>query len=74
MLLYGKHGAQTFQERVGHTFGYREATLTTLILLGLMYVLALAWSRIKRGPSRLKLAVELGTLAVFVGIFFFRAG
>jgi uncharacterized membrane protein len=74
MLLYGKHGAQTFQESVGHGFGHAEATLTTLILLVLMWLLALVWSRIKRGPPRLKLAVELGTLAAFVGIFFFRAG
>ena len=70
MLLYGKHGGKTFQESVGRTFGWYRAALTALVLVMLMYGLAWVWHRIKQGPPRLKLAIELGTLAVFAGTFF----
>jgi len=71
MLIYGKFGSRTFQEVVGNSFGYPEAIVATLIVLVAMYLLALAWSRMKQGPPRLKLAAELGTLAAFLGVFFF---
>jgi uncharacterized membrane protein len=70
MLLYGNHGGRTFQEAAGSTLGWWEASLTALVLVVLMYALAWVWHRIKRGPPRLKLAVELGTLVAFAGAFF----
>jgi uncharacterized membrane protein len=71
MVIYGKLGPRTFQEVVGNSFGYVEAIVATGILLGAMILLALIWSRIKQGPPRLKIAAELGTLAAFLGVFFF---
>jgi uncharacterized membrane protein len=71
MVIYGKLAPRSFQELVGHTFGYPEAIVATVVLLVAMILLAFLWSRIKRGPPRLKMAAELGTLAAFLGVFFF---
>jgi uncharacterized membrane protein len=71
LLVYGKFGSFTFTDRVGGTFGYGEAIVTTLVLLGLMYVLALAWSRLKAGPEGVKRAVQLAILACFALVFFY---
>jgi surface polysaccharide O-acyltransferase-like enzyme len=71
MLVYGRLGGESFHERVGRSFGYAEAMVTSLILLVLMYLLALAWERIKRGPAPARYAVEGTVLAAFVYVFFF---
>jgi hypothetical protein len=71
MMLYGKFGTFTFAERVRGSFGYIEATAATLILLGLMCLLAWGWQRIKRGPPLLKRATQAGVLTAFVAVFFF---
>lgn len=71
MVIYGKLGPRTFQEVVGNSFSYSEAILATGLLLAAMILLALAWSRIKQGPPLLKTAVQLSTLAAFLGVFFF---
>jgi len=74
LLIFGNFGAFNFRDRVNHTYGYMGALITTLILLVLMYVLARTWNRIKHSSLRLKLAVNLGTLASFLGVFFFGPG
>ena len=71
MIVYGKFGYFTFADRVNHTFGYGEALLTTLILIGSMYMLALAWSRVKSAPPRVKRLTQGLVLAGFVLVFFF---
>jgi uncharacterized membrane protein len=71
MIVYGRYGYFTFADRVNHSFGYGEAVLTTLVLIGLMYALALAWSRIKSAPLRVKRLTEGVVLAGFVFVFFF---
>jgi uncharacterized membrane protein len=71
LLVYGKFGAWTFTDRVGSSFGYAEAAVTTIVLLGLMYVLAYGWSRVKAGPAGVKRAVQGVILAGFVLVFFF---
>ncbi len=71
MVIYGKLGPRTLQEVVGNSYGYTEAIVATVILLAAMIFLALVWSRIKQGSPRLKMATELGTLAAFLGVFFF---
>ena len=70
MAIYGKLGGSTFADRVGETFGVWEAWLTTLILLGLMFLLALAWDRVRKGPPLLKPAVQ-GVLLLGFLLFFF---
>jgi uncharacterized membrane protein len=74
LLIYGNFSTFNFSKRINHTFGYGEAIITTIVLLGLMYVLALFWSNIKRGSPGLKMVLQFGTLAVFVGVFFFGPG
>jgi len=71
LLVYGKFGTFTFAESVGNSFGYFQAILTTAILLGLMYALAYAWGRIKRGPLNVKYTVQAVVLAGFILVFFF---
>jgi hypothetical protein len=70
MAIYGKLGGSTFADRVGETFGVWEAWLTTLILLGLMFLLAHAWDRVRKGPPLLKPAVQ-GVLFLGFLLFFF---
>jgi hypothetical protein len=70
MAIYGKLGGSTFADRVGETFGVWEAWLTTLVLLGLMFLLALAWDRVRKGPPLLKPAVQ-GVLLLGFLLFFF---
>lgn len=74
LLIYGDFGTFNFSKRVNHTFGYGEAVITTVLLMGMMYALALFWNRIKRGSPRWKVALQFGTLAVLVGVFFFGPG
>jgi uncharacterized membrane protein len=63
-LLYGEFSGDSIARRLGGSVGYGGATLGTVVLLGLMYVLAFVWGRIKRGPAKMKYAVE----GIFVGI------
>ena len=71
MIVYGKFGYFTFADRVHRSFGYAEAALTTVILIGMMYALAFAWSRVKSAPPRFKRLTEGVVLAAFVAVFFF---
>lgn len=70
VLIYGKFGSFCFAERVRGSFDYGEALIATSTLLLLMYVLAFAWSRVKRGSPRIRYALEFAVLAVFLVIFF----
>ena len=74
LLIYGDFSTFNFFKRVNHSFGYGEAIITIVVLYTLMYALALFWSNIKRGSPRWKMALEVGTLAVLVGVFFFGPG
>lgn len=70
-ILYGDFPGASLARRFGGAFGYGEAVSATLVLLGLMFVLALVWGRIKRGPAKVKYAAEGITVAVIVLFFFF---
>ena len=71
MLVYGKFGYFTFADRVQHSFGYGEASLAALLLIGAMYVLALVWTKIKAAPPPRRRIVQGVVLAAFVLVFFF---
>lgn len=71
LLVYGKFGTFTFTDRVQRSFGYPEAVLTTLTLIGLMYALAYVWGRLKSGSLRMRRLVQATVLACFVLVFFF---
>jgi uncharacterized membrane protein len=74
LLLYGDFGPFNFERYVGRSFGYGEAALVTVVLWLLMYVLARFWGNIKRGDPKIKRAIQLAALAVFLGVFFFGPG
>jgi uncharacterized membrane protein len=74
LLIFGDFGTFNFGNSVNHTFGYMEAGGVTVVLLILMYGLAVAWSRIKHGSPRWKLAVNLSALGIFLAVFFFGPG
>jgi hypothetical protein len=69
-LLYGDFSGESLAHRLGGSFGYGEATIATLVLLALMYLLASVWGRIKRGPVTVKYAVEAVVVALCVLFFF----
>jgi uncharacterized membrane protein YhaH (DUF805 family) len=71
LLIYGDFATFNFSKKVSHSFGYAEAIGTTITLYVLMCSLALFWSRIKRGSPRWKVALQYGTLAVLLLVFFF---
>lgn len=74
LLIYGNFSTFNFFKWVNHSFGYGEAVVTTVVLLVLMYALARFWNIIKKGSPRWKMALEYGTLAVLMGVFFFGPG
>jgi uncharacterized membrane protein len=74
IAIYGKFGSVTLNEKVNRSFGYLEGILLSLALILSMYLLAYLWDRIKHGPRRWKLAVELSLAAYLVGVFFFGSG
>jgi len=71
MLVYGKYGYFTFADRVHQSFGYAEAVVTTILLVALMYVLALGWSRVKAAPPRVKRITQGAIVVAFAIVFFF---
>jgi uncharacterized membrane protein len=71
LMIYGNFGTFNFHDRVNGTFGYLQAALTTVFLIGLMILLAWVWSELKSGPSLRKRAVQLSVAVVLAGVFFF---
>ncbi len=74
LLIYGDFGKFNFQKWVNHQFGYSEAIVTALLLAGLMYGIAAAWSQLRKRNPVLKRRVELVVLAIVLGVFFFGPG
>lgn len=70
-LLYGDFSGRSLAKRIGGSFGYGEACLATLVLLGAMFLLALVWGRVKRGRAVVKYAVEAVVVVLIVFFFFF---
>jgi len=74
LLIFGKFEDFNFKDEAGQSFGYLEASIATAILLLLMYGTARTWSRIKANSPRLKLALNLLTLGIVVGVLLFGEG
>jgi uncharacterized membrane protein len=70
-LLYGNFFGDSLVQRLGGSFTYPRAIGATLLLILLMYLMAFVWGRIKRGPVKLKLAVEAAFVAIILFFFFF---
>jgi hypothetical protein len=70
-LIYGDFGTFNFQNAVNRSFGYAEAAGVSLVLIGLMCLLAYVWSRIKRGPPKVRRVVEWAFIAIMAAVFVF---
>lgn len=70
MLLYGRFLGPSFAEQYRGTFGYLEASGVTLVLLALMVGSAWGWEHIKKGPTRVKQAIQ-GTFVTGLLLLFF---
>ncbi len=71
LMIYGNFGTFNFHDRVNNSFGYLEAALVAVLLVGLMVLLAWVWGALKAGPPARKRGVQLVVLAVLAGVFFF---
>jgi len=71
LLIYGNFGTFNFRDTVDRTFGYPLALAVSVLLIAAMYLLALVWSRIKRGPAKVRRAVEWGFVGVLVAVLIF---
>ena len=74
LLIYGNFATFNFAKTINHSFGYLEALVSTLVLLGVMYGLAYYWETVKKGPPRVKTALQYGIFLALVGVFFFGPG
>ncbi len=74
MLIYGNLGSGHFADRVRMSFGYAEVFAVSIALLGLMYLLAWTWSRIRKAKPAVRIGVELCILAGFLIVFFVGLG
>ncbi|HXG00691.1 MAG TPA: OpgC domain-containing protein, partial [Bacteroidota bacterium] len=70
-LIYGNIGTFNFAKTVHHSFGYVEASITTLVLVAVMIVLAFLWSRVRLMHPRVKWTIHWLVTAGFVVVFFF---
>jgi hypothetical protein len=70
-LIYGDFGPYNFHNTVHLSFGYAEAAGVSLVLVGLMCLLAYVWSRIKRGPLKVRRVVEWAFIAIVAAVFVF---
>lgn len=70
-LLYGDLGTFNFARTVQGTFGYGEAVVATLVLAGLMIVLAFVWDRLRKTNPHAKQSLHWAIAAAFVLVFFF---
>lgn len=69
LLIYGDLGPWNFRKMVDHSFGWGEAVLTTVLLLGICTAAALAWARVKAGPVLTRRRITIG-FAAGLGLVF----
>jgi uncharacterized membrane protein len=68
-LIYGEFGGLSFLRLARRSFGYAEVRIATVVLIGLMILLALWWDRVRRGDRRRMRILQGVALAVFVLAF-----
>lgn len=74
MLIYGRFLGPSLAERTRGTFGYLEASAVTLVLLALMFAGAWGWERVKKGPTRVKHALQGAFVTGLLLLFFLYRG
>ncbi len=74
LLIYGNFASFNFSKRVNHTFGFFEASIATIVLVGLMVLLALLWDRIRKEDPKVKRGIQWAVAIGLVLVFFFGPG
>ena len=73
-VIYASIGGLSFHTWVNRSFGYPAVIAATLVLLGLMILLAFWWDRVRRGDRRRMRRVQWLALAVFLVAFIVSPG
>jgi peptidoglycan/LPS O-acetylase OafA/YrhL len=73
-VIYASIGGLSFHTWVGRSFGYPAVIAATLVLIGLMILLAFWWDRVRRGERRRMRRVQWLALAVFLVAFIVSPG
>lgn len=73
-LIYGDFAGFNFAKRVNHSFGYAEAFITTIVLAGVMILLALWWDSIRKKDPRVRRSILWGAAVLIAAVFFFGPG
>jgi uncharacterized membrane protein len=74
MLLYGEFPGFSFVRWAGRSWGYGEVVAATVVLIGLMVLLALWWDRVRRGDRRRMRLLQGLALAAFILVFVVSPG
>lgn len=74
MLIYGNYGSGHFADRVHMSYGYLEVLAVSVLLFGLMYLLAWTWSKIRKAKPAVRISIEFCILAGFLVVFFVGIG
>jgi uncharacterized membrane protein len=69
-LIFGDFGPFNFQKMINRSLDYSHVLVVSAGLIVLMALLALFWSRLKKGPLRTRRIVEWGFVSVLIIIFF----
>jgi len=74
LLIYGNFATFNFRRWSNHTFGLPEALGWTLLLLGLMLVLASVWDWVRHQDPRWKHWIQWTVLAITIAVFVWGPG
>jgi hypothetical protein len=74
LLIYGNLAKFNFAKKVNHTFGFGEGTIATLILVGMMILLALFWDWVRKQNPLLKQRIQWAVAIGLALVFFFGPG
>jgi uncharacterized membrane protein len=69
MLIYGDFGSFNFRKWSDHTFSLPVALMWSVVLLALMFLLAMAWDRVRRLEPQWKSRIQWAVFAGFVVVF-----
>ena len=74
LILYGHFGPFSLARDVNRSFGYPEAAVLTVALIGLMYVVASVWQRTKATRPVAKQIAVISTILLVSGMFLLGPG
>ncbi|MBI5473531.1 MAG: DUF1624 domain-containing protein [Ignavibacteriae bacterium] len=74
LLIYGNFASFNFQKRVAHSFGYLEASIATVVLIGLMILVAKFWDHMRKRNPKVKQRIQWAVALGLVLVFFFGPG